>query len=197
MEAKKIKEIYDINKHKPANGNVNIMYDDGVCAIDSTVEIMGLEIDFQGKVEITPTLPEGWILQGNNSKILIFTLQNITIQKTQLFQYNGNLKITKIIASNPEGKRVIANPKFEKPTWLNQNWNLDVESKNWDNFKDKTYVGVLKQTKYNLPNYSLPKTKVSNKRINKKIKVKISDKSTPIQPSGSSDSTGGSSGGGY
>ena len=164
MEAKKIKEIYDFNKHKAADGKVNIVYYDGICAIDSTVEIMGLEIDFQGKVEITPTLPEGWILKGNNSKILIFTLQNITIKKTQLFQYNGNLKITKIIAANPQGKRVIVDYKSEKVAWITQAWHLDKETQNWDSFEQKKYVGIVRSTKYNLPNYNLPK-------INKKTKI--------------------------
>ena len=89
IEGKKLKEFYNFDKHKPVNGHAILFYDNGICELDSTVEISGLEIDFKGKVEITPLLPEGFILQGNDSKILIFTMQNITLQKQDLFKYKG------------------------------------------------------------------------------------------------------------
>ena len=77
----KLSEINEKNKVKISEGNANIICNDGSCSIDSNIGIMGIEINYTGKAEITPQLPEGWFLQGSNSKIIIFTLQQIPIEK--------------------------------------------------------------------------------------------------------------------
>ena len=51
-----------------------IMADNGICSLEADVGVMGIQLHFIGEAEITPELPEGWILQGNNNTILIFTL---------------------------------------------------------------------------------------------------------------------------
>ena len=165
MEAKKIKEIYDFNKHKAADGKVNIVYYDGICAIDSTVEIMGLEIDFQGKVEITPTLPEGWILQGNNSKILIFTLQNRSIEKCVLFTYVGVVKLKTIIVANTQGRQISHSKAYVKPDFEKQNWDFTLQDSTWDSIKSlSASKKKVKKTIYHLPDYNLPKVKEVKKQ---------------------------------
>jgi|9_EtaG_2_1085328.scaffolds.fasta_scaffold00520_4 hypothetical protein len=171
IEAKKLKEVYDYNKNRPVEGYVGILYDDGKCYIDSTTEISGLEINFQGKVEITPTLPDGWIMQGNNHKILIFSLQNLTLKNQQLFEYKGELKITTTLAANPQGKMVISKPSMEVPVWSNVQSDINLETKNWDDFTQKTNVGKVNKTKFNLPDYDLPK--VNMKKISKKVKKNV------------------------
>ena len=64
----KLSEINTLNKDIPDKGYATIICNNGLCSLDSNVDIAGIQIDFNGKVEITPTLPEAWIMQGNKSK---------------------------------------------------------------------------------------------------------------------------------
>ena len=163
----KLSEINEKNKVKISEGNANIICNDGSCSIDSNIGIMGIEINYTGKAEITPKLPEGWFLQGSNSKIIIFTLQQIPIEKTELFTYEGLVEIKSVIVADIEAKKVPTNIIKVKPKWENQDWSMNVEGVTWENFKDKSKKGIINKTKYNLPDYDLPKvdkTKIKTKR---------------------------------
>ena len=46
-----------------------ILINDGVCSIEAEVDVLGIELKFTSNAEITPELPEGWIMQGNTKKI--------------------------------------------------------------------------------------------------------------------------------
>lgn len=180
----KLSEINTLNKDIPDEGYATIICNNGLCSLDSNVDIAGIQIDFNGKVEITPTLPEGWIMQGNKSKILIFTLQNVTIQKNELFTYLGIINIKKILLSNPQGRKVICNLENVKSNFKNQHFDMSLETNTWDNMKDKRKKGIVKTTSYKLPDYGLPKVD----------KTKI--KKTKRRTSTSSYTTGGGSSGG-
>ena len=163
----KLSEINEKNKVKISEGNANIICNDGSCSIDSNIGIMGIEINYTGKAEITPQLPEGWFLQGSNSKIIIFTLQQIPIEKTELFTYKGLVQIKSVIVADIEAKKVPTNIIKVKPKWENQDWSMNVEGVTWENFKDKSKKGIINKTIYNLPDYDLPKvdkTKIKTKR---------------------------------
>ena len=156
----------EINKLETiSDGQASIVCTDGECFINSSVDIMGIQINFKGKAEITPDLPEGWFLQGNDNTILIFTLSNIPLQSRLLFNYLGSLEIKTVIISDVNGKSVNCILTDVKPKWKHENWSLDSEAGNWDSFKDKVKVGIINKTKYNLPDYDLPKVeKITRKK---------------------------------
>ena len=146
---------------------VTINCDDGECYLKSSSGVSGIEINFEGQAKITPQLPEGWILQGNNNKLIIFSLQNKTIENQMLFIYEGFMKITSVIACNNKSERY--NETFNKSqlSWGSSNWEMNIENDTWNNFKDKRKKGSVKTTSYNLPDYGLPKldkTKIKTKR---------------------------------
>tara|TARA_R110002167_G_scaffold840_2_gene3610 strand:+ start:8565 stop:9125 length:561 start_codon:yes stop_codon:yes gene_type:complete len=164
-EAKKLNEVYNFNK-KPV-GEATVFCGDGICSLDTDQEIMGIELIFKGNAEITPELPKGWIMQSNANKMIMFTLQNVPIQKTQLFSYIGSVEITHIIIANKDAKKVVCNLTKIKPIWFAQSSALDIETNTWDDMKDKRKKGIVKTTSYNLPDYGLPKvdkTKIKTKR---------------------------------
>ena len=163
--AKKITEVYDFSS-KIASGTATIICQKGECLISCDTDIMGIEIHFTGKVNIKPTLPEGWYLRGNSSKIIIFTMQNVPIKNQLLFQYEGTIKLNKAIVANVEAKQIKCIVKKDESQWTRQNWSLNVEADTWDNFKDITPNGKVTKTSYiiddDLP--KVDKTKIKTKR---------------------------------
>ena len=170
--AKKISEVYDFSS-KIASGTATISCEEGECLISSNTEIMGIEINFRGKANITPELPEGWYLRGNNSKIIIFTLQNVPIKNQLLFKYEGVIELKKVIVANTEAKQFKCIIKKNKSKWLNQDWSMNIEADTWDNFKDITPNGKVKKTSYIIDD-DLPKAEPTKKKTKTKIKRRSS-----------------------
>ena len=125
-----------------------ITIDNGICSLEADVGVMGIQLKFKGTAQITPELPEGWILQGNNNTIIIFTLGANPIQNQTLFSYVGSVEIIGAIISNDKGERL-----------------SDKGTSSWEDYKDTKKVGKVKKTIYNLPDYDLPK-------VEKKTKIK-------------------------
>jgi len=163
------------NKHKLYEGYSTIICNDGECSIQSNVDILGIEIDFIGIADITPTLPDGWIVQGNKNKMLLIGLQGLPIKNQKLFTYEGSFTIKKVIVANNEAKRIICNIEKVNPTWTEQNWSMDIEADQWDNFKSRVKKGKATTTKYNLPDYGLPEAQPTKKT---KIKTQTRRSST-------------------
>tara|TARA_R110002020_G_scaffold195210_3_gene396222 strand:- start:1213 stop:1788 length:576 start_codon:yes stop_codon:yes gene_type:complete len=140
----------------------------GFCSLDSNTDIYGIELKFTGKARITPDLPKGWILQGNNNKIIIFTLQNNPMQKGSLFLYEGHIDINKIIVAGKNG--ILIDSRKEKVYggyWDEDNGSMQTTTK-WGDLKSKKLISKIKNTSYNLPDYNLPK--VDKKQIKKEQK---------------------------
>ena len=97
------------NKTELGTGKSTIICNNGSCSIECDVDILGIEIDFTGTASITPTLPEGWIMQGNKSKMLLIGLQGVAIKNQELFTYEGTIKLKKVVVANKEAKRIICN----------------------------------------------------------------------------------------
>lgn len=173
------------NKTEPATGKSSIICNDGDCTIESNVDILGIEIDFVGIADITPTLPDGWIMQGNKNKMLLIGLQGSPIKNQKLFTYEGTINIKRVIVANKDAKQIKCNIKNVTPTWTNQHWDTSLEADTWDNFKSKVKKGKATTTKYNLPDYGLPEAKPT-----KKTKIKTRRRTT------TSTYTGGVSSGG-
>ena len=153
------------NKRELGTGKSTIICNNGSCSIECDVDILGIEIDFTGTASITPTLPEGWVMQGNKSKMLLIGLQGLAIKNQELFTYEGTIKLKKVVVANKEAKRIRCNIENVNPTWKRQNWSMNIEADTWDNFKNNVKKGKATTTKYNLPDYDLPKAEPTKKTI--------------------------------
>lgn len=140
-----------------------ITIDNGICSLQADVGVMGIQLKFKGTAQITPELPEGWILQGNNNTIIMFTLQSNPIQNQTLFSYKGSIKITNMIISNDKGERLSERITRNYSNWASQEFDFSVDTSSWEDYKDTKRVGKVKKTSYNLPDYNLPK--VEKKKI--------------------------------
>ena len=172
-KAKKISEVYDFSS-KIVSGTASVICQKGECSISSDTDILGIEIHFTGKVNIKPTLPEGWYLRGNSSKIIIFTMQNVPIKNQKLFEYEGTITLNKCIVANIEAKQIKCIVKKDESQWIKQNWSLDVEQVTWDNFKDITPNGKVTKTSYIIDD-DLPEAQPTKKT---KIKTQTRRSST-------------------
>ena len=165
-----------------------IICNNGDCFIESKTDILGIEIDFTGTASITPTLPDGWIMQGNKNKMLLVGLQGSPIKNQKLFTYEGSITIKKVIVANNEAKRILCAIQNVNLTWDNQYWTPTKQQDTWDNFKSKVKKGKATTTKYNLPDYGLPKV---DKKDIKKTKIKTRRRTTTPKSGGSSGGSGG------
>ena len=142
-----------------------ITIDNGICSLEADVGVMGIQLKFKGTAQITPELPKGWILQGNNNTIIIFTLGANPIQNQTLFSYVGSMEIVGAIVSNDKGERLSERIKRNYANWGSQSFDFSVDTSSWEDYKDTKRVGKVKKTTYNLPDYNLPK-------VEKKTKIK-------------------------
>ena len=142
-----------------------IMADNGICSLETYAGVMGVQLHFIGEAEITPELPEGWILQGNNNTILMFTLGANPIQNQELFTYKGYIKIVKAIISNDKGEQLSERIKEVNSNWSSQSFDFSIDASSWEDYKDTKRVGKVNRTRYNLPDYNLPKVdKITRKK---------------------------------
>jgi hypothetical protein len=152
---------------------VTFICDNGECYLESASGVAGIEINFKGNATITPQLPEGWILQGNSNKIIIFTLENKMLQNQLLFTYEGIVEIVSVIACNNKAERYSETFRKSALSWGSSNWSMDIEGNSWENFKDNRRKGKVKRTTYNLPDYNLPEVK-PNKKTKKRVQRRSS-----------------------
>ena len=191
-----MKALYKKNRIKQDEPKLQekatILVDNGLCSLETNINIFGIEIQFEGKAEIEPELPEGWILQGNNNTLLMICLQNNPIQNSPLFNYKGLFEIKNVIICNIEGKKLSEKIKRNYSNWAAQSFDLSTDTSNWESYKDTKRVGKVKKTKYNLPEYNLPKLE---KEEIKKIQKKQTQTQTIPQTYTTGGSGSGSSGG--
>ena len=158
-------KVYKFNTSRVGPRKATISCEQGECSLDSEVEIMGIQIHFQGKAEITPELPEGWILQGNNNKMLMVSLSGVAIKKQTLFTYKGKINIANVILSDKDANKVTCGSKTSRDDWQSQYNQLDSDATNWDEMEIKKTKYKIRKTIYNLPDYNLPE--VDKKQIKK------------------------------
>ena len=156
-------KVYKFNTSRVGPRKATISCEQGECSLDSEVEIMGIQIHFQGKAEITPELPEGWILQGNNNKMLIFSLSGVAIKKQILFTYKGKINISNLILSDKNANKVTCGRQISRDDWESQSDSLSSDTTNWDQMEIKKTKYKIRKTIYNLPDYNLPE--VDKKQI--------------------------------
>ena len=154
---------------KKLSDGATILLDDGQCSIETSSEVAGIQLYFTGKAEITPELPKGWILQGNQKIILIFNMEGGTISNNILFTYKGYMKITNVIIVNKDNRTLSEKISIDNPNWTEQMFDYSIDTTTWEDYKSRSRKGKVTKTKYNLPDYNLPTVKL-DKKNNKKIK---------------------------
>ena len=163
-------KVYKFNTSRVGPRKATISCEQGECSLDSEVEIMGIQIHFQGKAEITPQLPEGWILQGNNNKMLIVSLSGVAIKKQTLFTYKGKINISNLILSDKNANKVTCGSKTNRDDWERQPYSLSSDTTNWNEMEIKKTTDKIRKTIYNLPDYNLPE--VDKKQIKKQRRTR-------------------------
>jgi len=163
MKAIRINEKYKENSI--LEEDVILDCTNGECFLNANNDVFGIQLHFNGVASITPTLPEGWIMQGNKKKIIIFTLNNLPIQNQLLFTYKGVVTLNKAIICNKEAKLYNVTIKRQNPNWGSQSFDFSIDTSSWEDYKDTKRVGKVKKTIYNLPDYDLPKVdKITRKK---------------------------------
>ena len=155
------------NKRIKKEEKAIILINDGVCSIEAEVDVLGIELKFTGNAEITPELPEGWVMQGNTKKILMIGLNGTPIKNQILFTYVGYMDIINVIVSNDKGEQLSEIIKRNNAQWGEQTFDFSIDTTIWKDHKDKKRFGKVKTTGYKLPDYGLPKldkTKIKTKR---------------------------------
>ena len=163
-------KVYKFNTSRVGPRKATISCEQGECSLDSEVEIMGIQIHFQGKAEITPQLPEGWILQGNNNKMLIVSLSGVPIKKQTIFTYKGKINISNLILSDKNANKVTCGRQISRDDWESQSDSLSSDTTNWDQMEIKKTKYNIRKTIYNLPDYNLPE--VDKKQIKKQRRTR-------------------------
>ena len=158
-------KVYKFNTSRVGPRKATISCEQGECNLDSEVDIMGIQVHFKGNAEITPQLPEGWILQGNNNKMIMFALSGVAIKKQTLFTYKGKINISNLILSDKNANKVTCGRQISRDDWENQPNHLDSDASNWDEMEIKKSTDKIRKTIYNLPDYNLPE--VDKKQIKK------------------------------
>ena len=77
-----------------------LYYGNGTCTIEEG-EIIVLIIVYSGAIEIDDKTPDGFAINANDNKIMIFPI-NSTETLTELFNYEGELNITEVRATNKD-----------------------------------------------------------------------------------------------
>ena len=167
MKALSKKDRYK-NKRIKKEEKAIIVINDGICSIEADTDVLGIELKFTGNAEITPELPEGWIMQGNTKKILMIGLNGVPIQNQILFSYVGYMDIINVIVSNDKGEQLSEIIRTDYAQWGEQTFDFSIDTTIWKDHKDKKRFGKVKTTSYKLPDYGLPKLDKTKKFTRKK-----------------------------
>lgn len=82
-----------------------LYYGSGDCSIESGgIDIQGVEIRYQGAIEITKTCGDDCIVMAKGNGILVLSMGNVYL--SNLFSYIGEIKIKKVVVSDKYGVRV-------------------------------------------------------------------------------------------
>lgn len=81
-----------------------LIYGNGTCNIEGE-NIRGVQIFKIGNTAIVDKTPDGYELMQNDNQILIFGLTS-SLSLTELFEYEGELNIIKVIVADKDGNSV-------------------------------------------------------------------------------------------
>ena len=81
-----------------------LYYGNGICSIDGTDEIRGVEIKYSGNIKINKLTGNNFAIGKSDHKIIIFPIGEGFLNR--LFRYSGKLVIKSVLASDNNAKRV-------------------------------------------------------------------------------------------
>jgi hypothetical protein len=116
--------------------------------------IVAIELHYKGQININSTLPEGWFLRANNSKIIIVNLGTQQLSQTSLFKFEGKLNINVAFAVTKKLKKHHITTKNPKRNWSNSYFlgsDITNISDNWDTIKN-THISTPKNNENNSVN---------------------------------------------
>ena len=82
-----------------------LYYGNGNCTIEGS-EVLGVQINYEGSIEIYDRTPENFNILKSNNRILIFSLATTDQFLNNLFDYNGTFKIKSIIIAGLKGEKI-------------------------------------------------------------------------------------------
>ena len=82
-----------------------LYYGQGECNIEGT-EIRGVQIHYSGKMRAELTANDHFALMNKNNIVIIFPLPYQEDFLTNLFRYNGSMKINQVIVAGKDGQKV-------------------------------------------------------------------------------------------
>tara|TARA_Y100001963_G_scaffold115031_1_gene159619 strand:+ start:741 stop:1418 length:678 start_codon:yes stop_codon:yes gene_type:complete len=78
---------------------VTLYYGNGICGIEGSNDIKGIQIFYEGQIEIEDNSIDGYELIANDNQIIIFPV-NPQLSLNDLFYYTGFFKIKNVVVSN-------------------------------------------------------------------------------------------------
>mgnify|MGYP003136607675 CR=1 FL=1 len=82
---------------------ITLIYGSGNCSIEGS-GVRGVQIYYSGKVRIKDKTPDNFYIGSSNNKIIKFPLGEGTLDN--LFDYEGELNIRKVIVANNQGEKI-------------------------------------------------------------------------------------------
>ena len=130
LVSRKYKKRKEIKKY--IGCPISIIAENGVCSIESTIDVCGIELEILGSANITSTLPKNWIVRSNKSKFIMFNLDLTPIQNSRLFVYQGDIKIKNATFCDKDGI-VIPYKIFKQPVIFGAlDWTYNAQDENWN-----------------------------------------------------------------
>ena len=86
--------------------SAKLYYGSGEVTIDGAEDVVGIQIFYEGAIEIEGTHPRGYFVNANDDIIIIAQIEQTNEPLKNLFKYNGKLKINQVIVVNKDVKKV-------------------------------------------------------------------------------------------
>tara|TARA_R100000781_G_C4080274_1_gene127463 strand:- start:1432 stop:2109 length:678 start_codon:yes stop_codon:yes gene_type:complete len=80
---------------------ITLYYGNGICGIEGSNDVKGIQIFYEGQVEIEDNSVDGYELVANDKQIIIFPV-NPQLSLNDLFYYTGFFKIKNVVVSNAD-----------------------------------------------------------------------------------------------
>ena len=129
---------------KTYNGNLNIS--ENVVSVDTDINYQAIELDYVGNINISSLLPNNYIINyGNNKIIIVKTIKNNNIVE-ELFSYVGMAMITKcmLVTDNLETYNLYID-KSELELYQRLDGSYENYTRNWE---DLDFDGINNKKPY-------------------------------------------------
>jgi hypothetical protein len=96
----------NLSRGVPTN-QVSFSYGNGSVSYESDGSLAGMQFEVTGQYEITShNLPNGWEIHNSENTIILFSLDRSSLEDKSLFEYDGNIVIESVIATDWYGSDI-------------------------------------------------------------------------------------------